>query len=820
MTLEDLKTFVYSILTKDQLVKPKIKYDDIPKYQLDHKNNNKIDILWTLYTKPLDYYNKIRSSIILRKRLINISDPVLIALMILSSENFETVYPSSDNIGLLANSLKIKGHTKESLCYDIDLFYELLDFIVKYNSRYTFEISEKDIINDIRYQCYQWVDYCYCYKQNVKYKDINDLYESYKSIVSYNRQDIVAEENGEFKINNNNVYHHYGIYMNNFYQIPSSKFYNIYAANDEKNQIRKISFGKSDDITQIIPFFTFSLLLRTHEKYFDLLDTLRRMYNNNTNILSEIVDNKIIESKTTSSYSNDSLLTYYYPTTHILSILSEDSSTYWRQIDSYQLKDKGIIPELNNYIQTLSNPNTKIIGRYKDNDNVRIFHDKRPNILCNNSYEYSTFTTNKNTFVYDTKSITNRDQAFNRIYGEKDLDPYPLLYKDVEGIVEKQENPEFSFNKKLYAGSNDTVKVDYGNHILVTNGNKVFSNTDQKLTDYMRNVFKFDKLKDKSQIRIFLGSSGAGKTTTISAGLYLSTQQSNNYSYNYEKVSDSSPSVKKMIPKGLQEVTSKNVYMAVDGFRAIPSNDGCTSIIRSSTENKTSSRNINIWNTILVDRTISSNPINLRSSKTYTYIDTMGFENIATVKNGNYNLIAPLDLILFTLFNNINIDDVDLSQFNIPTSIPANGVSDWPIPDYYSRVRELIKSFYSLLTIIKKIENGSIDLVKYLTMDVNEPEYKEAQDNDIISFLLSYNRSRYDKMMKLRKDGDLKDDVYKRLISALNYDIEIILMLNNNKEIKTRDKQMFTLLKILNKDSNISSAIRNLITIKHITIPS
>lgn len=745
--------------------------------KLNHVANNRIRLMWNFL-----YYFEIGSISDNNEflgRIRSLNNVLLEVVALTASDDFDPLHPSSDLLMLLGRSLNLKAFDQDRVITEIGLFYNILDSIMIHNQYYVFTPEE----SDIRFFTYRWADFCYTYRAHTKEPDINDLSTTFQKMLSVPYSQKIYNEvyKKTNTIGNTSPMHAYGAFMRNFYKESHSK-YTIFTESDN-DQYRTIESKDNSKISDVIPFFTISLLSRISVDYETLISALNKIY-----------DNKFIKD---APRSNNKLLAYTYPMTQVLIGLPILASDQWKEGSQYNL-NRTQVDDINSYTNVLSKSTINLIGR---DEKGKAFYGNVPNPLCVGSSEARNWVVDNNSFVYNPSAFS-QSFAKNAALGKNG--EIGLIYKAINGD-ERQPPSDYNPNRILAGG-----RELYGNKLLVTNAelrNLTIKSGDNKFSQYLDNTFNFQSVKNNSQIRIFVGSSGAGKSTTIASALYTMTYQQNIYPQVIDKIGQTS----EVLPRGRGPVVSaSNSYFAIDTFKALPSSNSCTTVTEASTENKTSSRNFNLWNMLHINNTASSMSYpHLLACKSFMMLDTMGFENIAVKKNGKMVLLNPLDLILYPLLTKT---ELELDQFSIPDRIDKGVITEWEIKDYHKRVTELVDSFTSLLRVTRELKGGKLNLLPILMMNTGSEEYKELMKNDIISFLVDYNRPRYEVYKKRLARGDSSP----KLEAAMIYDVNIILLFNKNIERKRRDVQVFNLLKIFSSSPSINYHVANIITLDHI----
>lgn len=674
---------------------------------------------------------------------------------------------------------------------DVSLFYDILRVIVKLNSHIRFEGSSLEQ-DDIRMKMYRWIDYCYTYKalSEEKNRFLNDIATAYESIVyplTIANQDSRKETINDLKSVPDTEEHQYGIYMNNFLDssFTSSDTYNVFCSAD-KSIVRNVRCGNK------IPFFTLSLLCRTRSSYDNLASYIKIHYGINTLV-----------------GTNSDLLTYRHPTVQALSKTSSNDA--WKEINRLELSNSNL-SYVNNFYNTISNDKLYIIGKEGPTENIGVSNNK--NILCD-TISQDTFRL-RNCFDYIPDKGSSANLFYKKLYDDK-------LYIN--------DNAETS-NNNLFAGNFKKTQIS---DMLVTNSN--LSLRDKKIIEYVRETLGCTGLSVESQIKIFLGSSGAGKSTNIGALIGCLTSTKNIYAYDsMYKFSNSFQSMKEVLDKMSDKslVGAKHPYIALNNFSTLGSNKKCQSVVAASTENKTSSRNSNVYNLVYIDRGIHKMPskqspeldkvlqYELAYCNSLTVVDTMGFENVIRFRHGQKVYQNPLDYILLPYLTGIKWTDEDLDKFLIPRSeVTANA---WKISNYRQRFKELINSFNTILAFLQSLSDKRIDIGEMIKKLKSDPQ--SIPNNELLNYLIEYNLPKYNLLddldLIIRKSTDLVrqevESLRKKMQQTMRYKIDILLMLSMDSTNRERDRQLFNLLRLLSPKQSIPVSIKHVITKEHLML--
>lgn len=835
----DQITHLYDLakIPEDRIYEPTVSYNIFGIDEASKITSAEYRIYWHFFASNIENLELVNNDDVLFSLIDNIDDLLIKVLCLCSlTKDFVNAHPTSTLVILLANALFTKAFDGGMLLENIGLFYKLLDNIVVYNANYVF--NKFAGTRDIRYLVYQWIDYCYCYQSHRKYMNITDLKNAFIEIVRDSEQDIEKEVYKRFvdKTQLYSPFNAFGLYMANFYN-DSLKEYRIFTESDV-DEYRVLKIDGTVNITEVVPFFTFSLLTRTCRDYNTLLSRLNEIYPN---------------LKFKNEKSSNKLISYKHQTIHALSIKKASTidgvkQDMWNTISRFNV-DESILKDVKNYSDVLSKKQiivgmNKIAPKADKYGNVdpytkiesRPFITRLPdNRLCNTENSYDDWKITNNVFNYNPSKITNflRNNLKNPLDKNK-LDT-PLFYKFIED-PEIADGSDYVFIKKILAGDlrgnlrpSDEIYAerskDLARKMLVTNSEqKVTWKTSNGVTDlgtFADKNFQLSDLKYNSKISIVVGSSGAGKTVTIDLLTYMLSFKQNFYD---QDIVPTAVQYKKLQPVIKDSKIKNNVYMAVDGYSS-GSADSCENIIRASTENETSSRNFNIWNMILVDSNLekqnsqdkpTKQKPHLIGSKSYTMVDTMGFENYARYKNGDIVLDSPIDILLYPLLTNTPWDESDYDRMNIPKTIKKGEVRGWAIPEYRTRLAELINSFNSLLRLSSSVDTTKkINILNILELPLNDPRREEWLKNDIVRFLVNYNKPKYE-YYKLIRDKERYSDVKEKIEISMLYDLKFSLMYNTDVEKRKRDIQIFNLLKILDTDIVSNDVVSNFITKQHI----
>lgn len=709
-----------------------------------------------------------------------------------NNTKYRDTYASAIMLICLGRCLTLEAYDGNAVINDIRVFHALLQSVVSYTARFKFTkfSASGDDITDVRYKLFQWVDYCICYRYREKSQDINDIIDMFKK---YSVGDVEQTEeiNTLENYDATDFIYCYGLYMNNFLPANYKLYDYLIPANYNDNIYKRLTISKpkKDNISFYkLPPFCISLLSRISRDIGYLQSTHLQKLNTFNN-------EEIIRFDTNESITE--VLSFNYPQLHMISFMRPpaDKNNY-TTIKRYDMSEEQVAV-VTDYHNTLLSQDTTI--KLKDDKGLtKAF--KNP--LCNHTY--ATWKKNNNSFLYTTNM-------------KKPISLIARIYEKREGASIANQNIMVNFKQKINAGNNwnirsirDTENTVDNNEDTLTHNNTLYAgalpdNIQDRITvvqsdgiinaatkntvtvgDYINdNILSDDKT---SKVIVFMGSSGAGKTTTIALLNYVSTYLPHPLTDEYIKSFSFGSTILKTLT--LPNNTTNVSYKAIDG---IYTNKNCNTTVAQSVENMKSTRNVVMTNMISMD----TNNSNLLYKNNTLVVDTMGFENIAIISNAEVKLLSPLDIIMFYIINN----KIDLLKFNIPDSISSSSSPSMStdIKDYHERVMELLRSCKDLLSIISMGEKITVDSMK-----------KMPSNNSVREFLLKYNRNR-----SIDKASNSKDIT--SLNNAMTYNIKFILLFSPIEENKRRDSQVFKLLEVISENIDfIPLCAKQLITDEHI----